>query len=117
MTTYSPLPGTRNITLRTATWSGTRDSFTGQRVPTFAESTISGVLIERTGDMPAFAAGTLIVQNAVLFTRDTVHKLDEILADSKYYKVQEIHEEYDTDAALVYRACHLQLLDIHIWAA
>jgi len=104
-------------TLRTATWSGTRDTFTGQRVPTFAETTITGTLVERTGEMPNYAAGMLITQNAILFTRDTVHKLDEILADSKYYKVTDIHEEYDKDAALVYRACHLQLMDIHIYAA
>lgn len=62
--------------------------------------------------MPAFAAGMAIVQNAILFTRDTVNKLDEIIADSKYYKVLDIHEEFDSDGDLVYRACHLQLLDI-----
>jgi len=116
MGTLSPLPGSRTFTRRASAFDVTRDTFTGHYVPTFTESSITGVLQQQNGDMPAFAVGVVMTQSAILYTRDTVVKLDEIKDGTTYYKVQHIEEQYDKADVpnLVYRACHLQLMDIHI---
>jgi hypothetical protein len=110
----SPLPGARTFTRRIANFTVTRDSVTGHRVPTFTETSITGTLVEQFGDMPAFAVGVVMTQNAVLFTRDTVNKLDQIEDGSKIFEVKEIEEKKDKDGDLAYRACHLRRLELYI---
>ena len=114
MSPYSPLPGHRTFTRRIANFDVERDSVTGHRVPVFTEESIDGTLVEQFGDMPAFAVGVVMTQSAVLFTRDTVAKLDQIQDGTKLYEVRQIEDKYDSAGVLVYRVCHLHRLELYI---
>jgi hypothetical protein len=114
MSPYSPFPGHRTFTRRIADFDVERDPTTGHRVPTFSEESIDGTLVEQFGDMPAFAAGVVMTQSAILFTQDTVAKLDQIQDGTKFYEVRQIEEKYDSASVLVYRACHLHRLELHV---
>jgi hypothetical protein len=108
------LPGTRTFTRRIASFDVIRDPISGHRIPTFIEAAIDGTLVEQSGDMPAFAAGLVMTQNAVFFTRDTVTELDQIRDGTKLYEVRQIEEKPDKVGVLVYRACHLHRLELYI---
>lgn len=90
----------------------TYDDNTGRRYPEYTESSITGVLVERGGSMPAFATGVYVQRDAVFITLYGVKERDEIDDDTNdnYYIVRSpVNEHYDDTGSFAYRDCQLAL--------
>jgi len=105
------LTGSRTLTRQIANYHVARNMISGERVPTFADRTVSGVLIEEHGDMPSFTAGIVMTQDALLLTQDGFASGDRVYDNGKRFEVKQIEEKIDSSGkGFLFRAVHLHRL-------
>jgi hypothetical protein len=104
----------RSFTLRHRTLMN-RHATTGWFNVAWVESTINGVLVEQGGSMPAFAAGVVMRQDAVLIGVDGVTQYDQVYdsQSGKDFEVQQIEEVTNPYAGgFAFRVVHLHRLEL-----
>jgi hypothetical protein len=104
----------RNVTLRHRTLMD-RHATTGWFNVAWSESTINGVLVEQGGSMPAFAAGVVMRQDAVLICVDGLSQYDQIYdaSSATYFEVQQIEKITNPYAGgFAFRVAHLHRLEL-----
>ena len=103
----------RDLTLRVAGWA-TAHGTTGIRHAVYTDEDINGILVERGGSMPRFAAGVAQRLDATLLTIDPIHLQDAVFDDlSRHeYHVEGVERHNDPRVGgLAFYVGHLKLAE------
>lgn len=92
---------------------GTRDTVTGWCKKVWTDTTIQGLVLEKSSQLNALRAGTWVRTDALLLTEDAVKDGDEIkTAASKYFEIKATRPMYIGDG-LDHYECDLHNISIH----
>jgi len=105
------MPST-NLTRR-ALSLGARDTVTGWCKKVWTDTTIQGVVLDKSSQLQALRAGTVVRTDALLLTEDAVVEGDEILtAANKYYEIKAARPMFNADSFDHYE-CDLHYEPVH----